>query len=428
MAEDIFWSNYANRFTAGERLISSLPSSDLQAVITIPAMAEPDIIKTLDSLAHNSFNEIVEVIILLNAHDEMSEEDANTHHTSWEACLRWSEQNSNSLLQCIPVWLPPSADKKWGVGKARKAAMDEAARRLGENGIIICLDADCTVASNYIDEILSQFRKHPQHDACSIYFEHPVDDLQEPEKSHIIEYELHLRYLVAAQGWCGHPFAFHTVGSAMAVRRNAYLLQGGMNTRQAGEDFYFLQKFIETGRFFEINGTSVYPSSRQSRRVPFGTGRSMMERIEQKDCQWTTDFAVFQLIKPLFCQLDLIWEELERGVPCNNLLKRLHLDERILDYLHSIDLPQAMYSIYLHTSTRESFIKRFFRYFNAFRFIRLRHDLRDQYFPDVEVMTAVHTFLLETEGASRMGSASEALSCFRQKQKADLPDYLKISV
>jgi hypothetical protein len=63
----------------------------------------------------------------------------------------------------------------------------------------------------------------------------------------ITSYELHLRYLVHAMRWAGHPFAYQTVGSSMAVRRKAYLSLGGMNTRQAGEDFYFLQKFIEVG-------------------------------------------------------------------------------------------------------------------------------------------------------------------------------------
>ena len=126
-----------------------------------------------------------------------------------------------------------------------------------------------------LEEIEKGFRMNPDKDAASIYFEHDLNDTVGIEKEHIIAYELHLRYLIHAQRFCGHPFAYHTVGSSMAVRRQAYMQQGGMNTRQAGEDFYFLQKFIETGKLFEIKSTVVYPQARISLRVPFGTGKAM---------------------------------------------------------------------------------------------------------------------------------------------------------
>jgi hypothetical protein len=68
---------------------------------------------------------------------------------------------------------------------------------------------------------------------------------------------------------------------------------GGMNVRNAGEDFYFLQHLAKTGGIAQVKGTVVYPSARASKRVPFGTGRSvsrLLGREEgavlfyQKDC------------------------------------------------------------------------------------------------------------------------------------------------
>src|SRR5213594_3575687 len=87
----------------------------------------------------------------------------------------------------------------------------------------------------------------------------------------IAAYELHLRYYVRALRYAGFPYAHHTIGSCMAVRADVYKKQGGMNKRQAGEDFYFLQKIIPLGHFTDLTETKVIPSSRPSDRVPFGT-------------------------------------------------------------------------------------------------------------------------------------------------------------
>ena len=93
----------------------------------------------------------------------------------------------------------------------------------------------------------------------------------------IAHYELYLRYYLLGLRYARFPHAYHTVGSSMAVRAWAYAKQGGMNRRQAGEDFYFLNKIIALGGFTELCGTTVVPSARRSHRVPFGTGRAMTE-------------------------------------------------------------------------------------------------------------------------------------------------------
>ena len=101
------------------------------------------------------------------------------------------------------------------------------------------------------------------------------------------------------------PYAFHTVGSAMACLAESYCRMGGMNLRVAGEDFYFLQHLAKTGGISQVKGTVVYPSARASHRVPFGTGRSISRLLGkdeeavlfyQKDCfhilgEWLTLIA-----------------------------------------------------------------------------------------------------------------------------------------
>ena len=125
----------------------------------------------------------------------------------------------------------------------------------------------------YINELL----KKSDRSACSIYFEHPLSGNNYPEAiyKYITLYELHLRYYFQGLAYSGFPYVFHTVGSAIAVKALPYVKAGGMNRRQAGEDFYFIQKLVPAGGYFNLNSTTVYPSPRASSRVPFGTGASI---------------------------------------------------------------------------------------------------------------------------------------------------------
>jgi hypothetical protein len=397
MPEDVYWKNYVQRFRTFPALIEA-PETESGLIITIPACAEPDLISTLSSLIENHPTEsVVEVIILFNKNIFMSFEEVGLHDQIWKNCLQWIDQNKKDWISFLPVYIEEMPDKKGGVGWARKLAMDEAARRSGQDAIIICLDADCIVASNYLTEIDHQFSLHPEFEAASIFFEHNYDPHNIIDDLPIILYELHLRYLVHAQRWCGHPFAFQTVGSAMAVRRNAYLLQGGMNTKRAGEDFYFLQKFIENGKLFEIKNTTVFPSSRVSNRVPFGTGKAMQQILEGK-IWMTINFQIFMTIKPLFDSLDKLRDLILEGNSSDALLELHGMRGELFDFLIRDGFWKEVKEIASNTSSLASFKKRFFRYFNAFQMIRYMHFMRDHYYPDVPVEMAVHHLMSTISG------------------------------
>ena len=58
----------------------------------------------------------------------------------------------------ITISLPK---KDAGVGLARKIIMDEAFKRfstLDHNGVIACLDGDCVVQENYIEELITHYK------------------------------------------------------------------------------------------------------------------------------------------------------------------------------------------------------------------------------------------------------------------------------
>ncbi len=73
-----------------------------------------------------------------------------------------------------------------------------------------------------------------------------------------------------------------------------------MNRRQAGEDFYFIQKLVPAGGYFNLNLTTVFPSPRISSRVPFGTGVTISRMAEAGDDIFLSyNFKAFMELKTL---------------------------------------------------------------------------------------------------------------------------------
>lgn len=421
--EDSPWQQYKSRFRTFEKLILKEPEVPLSMIICIPSYAEPDLINTLESLSSCSYPGILmEVLILFNQDDRMTESERSLHRQSFDFCSEWIKERNHLHFSIYPIWLEKMEGVKWGVGWARKRLMDEAARRLIPEGIIVSLDADCTVSENYVECIWNEFQSNPSFDAASLYVEHHLEHLSQRDRQAITEYELHLRYLVHAKRWTGHPFAFQTFGSAMAVRRKAYLEQGGMNTRQAGEDFYFLQKFIELGKLKEITGATVFPSSRKSLRVPFGTGKAIYQ-INEEMLEWkTTAFEVYELIRPLFQEIPILHQVMNKQNDVgfrDKVYSRLNLSTELVAFLEHIDFISHCDSISLHTSNYMAFERRFYRFFNAFMMIRYMHYMRDQFIPDVPVSVAVEKLVDANESQQpAQRNAEQYLQLFRKWDKS----------
>jgi hypothetical protein len=422
MGEDIHWQKYTSRFKTFPSILKTPPSDNVGMVVCIPVYAEPDLIPTLVSISHCELPDTgVEVILLFNKSDRMTIEEIRLHERGWELCLEWIQLHPCPGLKFHPVYVDAFPDPRGGVGWARKFVLDEAARRLDQDGIMVCLDGDCLVEKNYLKVIYSYFQKNPPCDAASVYYEHLLDQLGTYEREAIVQYELHLRYLVHAMHWAGHPFSFQTVGSSMAVRRKAYMAHGGMNTREAGEDFYFLQKFIEIDSLHEITDTAVYPSARISHRVPFGTGRAMKQLLAEPSDWMTTTMESFSQIRILFNQLDIIrnFSMTEKNeLKDIDMSARAGLPSELTEYLLSIDFYTECRKIAKQTASVLTFRRRFFRYFNAFRMIRYTHYMRDHFFSDIPVTQAAAALLASMQLPNAYNNTTEAyLQMFRSWDK-----------
>ena len=178
-------------------------------------------------------------------------------------------------------------------------------------------------------------------------------------------YETYLHYYKQAMAFTGFPHAIYTIGSAFAVRAEAYVKQGGMNRKQAGEDFYFLHKLAQVGSIGEINQTCVYPSARISHRVPFGTGPVLRKWLEgDESLTQTYNFQAFQDLKQLFDLLPQLYTENS----IQSLLDQLPVPLRT--FLSEDGFVASLDEVRANAARFSSFQKRFFANFNAFKMLK----------------------------------------------------------
>lgn len=371
-----------------EPILHNVVDPQLNIIVVIPAYDEPNLITSLDSLKESFklFTGKIEVIVVLNFPVYAEKEVKQRLHLQSEL-LRSKELKSMGFpIHIIEAFDLPK--KKAGVGLARKIGMDEAALRLlkteSRDGIICCFDADCFCDINYFTAVHSAFANTDTH-AISIKFEHPLKE-SDSNLNAIILYELHLRLYLQFQRDIGLPFAFHTVGSSMAVRASKYMALGGMNTRKAGEDFYFLQKFIAQGYCMDCNSTTVYPSTRVSNRVPFGTGRAMGTMQSYEECSYSTYNPIsFKLLRPLLAKIDLLYD------PYSNWEDGL--TRNVLLYLRKSGFYEKLDELRSNVSSILAFRKRFFQRFDAFWFMKYLHHMRDHGLEDQDVMQVAKDYL-----------------------------------
>jgi hypothetical protein len=286
--------------------------------------------------------------------------------------------------------------KDAGVGLARKSGMDEALWRFNlinkPGGFIICFDADAICDANYLATIENHCKNYPSTKGCSVYFEHDIDNKFYPEyqRNAIISYEIHLRYYKLALSYAGFPYSFHTVGSSMLVNALCYAQQGGMNKHKAGEDFYFLQKIIPLGEYYELNKTRILLSPRESDRVPFGTGAAMVKMMDSGVYNFETyNFQSFLDLKELFPLAGDIFRKETEDV--KDLIRSL--PEPLREFLMQHDFEMVVEELNQNSAGMDTFLKRFFQWWNAFRILKYLNYAHDGYYKKTDATIAAEELL-----------------------------------
>ncbi len=358
-------------------------------IVVIPCLREPDLLQTLTSLKNCSpTSSKVEVLVLIN-HSELADEQTKEINfgTKNEAEL-WIKNNPVEGISFYIIG-PLELKKKWaGAGLARKNGMDEAVRRFNliekPDGVIVSLDADTLVPQNYLFEIERYFSNNPQKIGATIAFEHQKKGLEKKQLEGIELYEEYLKYYKEALDFTGYPYSMFTIGSAFAVRALDYVKRGGMNRRQAGEDFYFLQNLVQVGEVGEITNTKVFPSARLSDRVPFGTGPILQKwMIGEEDLTQTYNFNAFEDLQQVFITRDKFYQVDER-----EFLRLIDgLNKPIKDFIVHDNFWRELEDLNKNCATLDTFQNRFFQKFNAFKILKYLNFSHDKYYKKEDLKT-----------------------------------------
>ncbi|MCB9709362.1 MAG: hypothetical protein H6714_11290 [Myxococcales bacterium] len=249
-------------------------------VIVIPCFSEGNgLLAALSSLPIDTRSSTL-VIVVLNASSLASIEQLRANQLTLES-LRAAFPSFETIANAPPCtlfqtpvgsllliehskvpWLLPA---KESVGLARKIGCDLAVAlgalgKLNANWIH-CTDADVQLHPDYFVQSVSRM---PDVAAAYYPFRHNTETS--------LRYEVSLRYLVLGLAYAGSPYAHHTIGSTLIISRSHYTKVRGFPKREAGEDYYMLNKLAKVGRILRLSGPPLTLSGRDSDRVPFGTG------------------------------------------------------------------------------------------------------------------------------------------------------------
>ncbi|NTW98613.1 MAG: hypothetical protein HGB35_01480 [Geobacteraceae bacterium] len=411
-------ASYLNKRAAGRPWsINDAPSRGFSGAVVIPSLAEAaNLPQTLKSLSHNPADLLDRFLILIVVNQRADASGAETadNHETLKMLPQWKQEYGlNNLFwvnaASIGIELPP----KQGVGLARKIGLDLALSLLDYRAgdpLLICLDADTVVQPDYLAAITRHFAGTTAGGASIPYRHRPAAN--ETGQSAIDRYELFLRAYVLGLELAGSPYAFHTVGSAMACRASAYVASGGMNRRLAGEDFYFLQQVHKTSYVASLTGTIVHPSPRSSTRVPFGTGRAVGDMLSDGEQR-------LLFYQPVVFSIVGEWLECvakNSGADAMELLSRAAGISPVLhDVMEQAGFRAAWENLKKNSREEEKLTAAFHSWFDAFRTMRLIHELSDRAYPRIEPEGAVAP-LLERAGHVAPDSISKQLELLRSLQ------------
>ncbi len=397
--------------------INGPPSRGFTGVIVIPSLAEAvNLPQTLESLSQNP-PELLErflILIVVNQRADATATETADNRDTLEALPRWKQQfHVDNLFWVDAATTGGELPAKQGVGLARKIGLDLSLPLLNYHNndpLMICLDADTLVQSDYLHAIIRHFTATAAGGASIPYRHRRASD--QAGQSAIDRYELFLRTYVLGLELAGSPYAFHTVGSAMACRASAYVASGGMNRRQAGEDFYFLQQVHKTSGVVPLAGTVVHPSPRSSHRVPFGTGRSVGDMLSDGEQR-------LLFYQPVVFSIVGEWLAYVAGNTGADALSLLNGAALISPVLHRFLEQSGFRGSWdnLQKNNRDSakLLTSFHGWFDAFRTMRLIHELCDQGYPRITPEGAIAP-LLERTGHVAPASISEQLEMLRDLQ------------
>ncbi len=287
------------------------------------------------------------------------------------------------------LWLDRASESrrlpaKQGVGMARRMGCDIALSLVHRETLsgrwLHTSDADVVLPADY-------FTRTVDHNATKTSalvhpFRHTRGELSDAHAHAQALYEVSLRYYVAGLGHARSPYAYHAIGSTISISADAYAAARGMPMRQAGEDFYLLNKLAKLGRIDQLGGDPIHIVGRASDRVPFGTGRATM-RIAAARSRGD-DFTMyhptsFALLRIWLEALDLFASKREWARVSAYMDEHAGEQARVLGAaIARIGAPSAIRDAAQRCRGERALRRRVHEWMDAFRTLKLIHALRDR--------------------------------------------------
>ena len=366
-----------------------------QHVLVIPAYDEsPALLQRL--ALYLTSPEATLVILVLNRPDSAGEADPNkalrdavrqaAHNSGKPSPLIKLNENADLYLFDMESELGPTPASQ-GVGLARKMGCDLALSwhhcGLIKSDWLCSSDADAVLPPDYFARLEETADSTV---AATFPFTHsPGEDISTHQAT--VLYELRLHHYVLGLESAGSPYAYHTLGSSLAIRCDNYAQVRGFPKRAGGEDFYLLNKVAKTGAIARLKGQCIELESRESQRVPFGTGPAVGKILDNGKLTQQRLFYHPQCFAALGSWLaamprlssqpleDLPGLLTERGLP-------EPLTVASCDALNTMGLEAALAHCRRQGKTQDQFERQFHQWFDGFRTLKFIHALRDSNWPD----------------------------------------------
>ncbi len=324
------------------------------------------------------------LIVVVNQPDTVANAVPENDHLWTTITTRASSVWRNEHLQLLDLEGTPSAvllvDRfshipipgKQGVGLARKIGADLALTLMSLGYIsqpwIYSSDADAHLPTDYFSALSSGSQL--QYTAAVYPFRHLCsdDDIGRATKL----YEQRMYHYVNGLRAAGSPYAYHTIGSALAIRDTAYAQVRGFPKRSGAEDFYLLNKAAKVGPILSLTTSPIEIEARPSDRVPFGTGPAISRLLTDRDADNAAIFYHPDVFTHLHQWLMLMPDTWVYPIA------DLSLPEIARQALIALGIEQASLAARKISNTQDSYNKHMHTWFDGFKTLRFIHMLRDR--------------------------------------------------
>lgn len=408
-----YLNNYLNNYAEKkiDDLVGSISPSlnphQFDHCLIIPAYNEShDFIESLITKLNNEVWSSVLIILVINQPD--TDDNITQNKTLWSKlkALKFKNKNTEKLKfepsnhyfinlnhteSCSSIIAldfftqERKLPRKKGVGLARKIGCDLACHLIQQEILrtdwLHTSDADTQLPDDYFHQTTSI---NSTGVSAAVYdFMHTGEDNLVTHSTQLYEKSLH--YYVDGLRFANSIYAYHTLGSCIAVNSMAYIVVRGFTKRAGGEDFYCLNKLAKIGKIKQLKGSKLHIVARNSDRVPFGTGPAV-EKILNNSESLTTFMTYNPIIFCLLKNLLLSFENLfnYKDMPHEWLEQQ---PQEIKIALQSLHISILFTHITSQIKGQQSCMKHIHDWFDAFKTLKFIHAL-EQHYPKVNLEIA----------------------------------------